>query len=32
MKVIELTNEQYDELLANGEITVNGEIKHYEED
>lgn len=30
-KVIQLTNEQYEELLKNGQVEVNGEIKEKEE-
>lgn len=31
-KVVKLTNEQYEELLKNGQVEVNGEIKTKEED
>lgn len=30
-KVVQLTNEQYEELLKNGQVEVNGEIKTKED-
>lgn len=31
-KIVKLTNDQYSDLLINGEIIVDGEVKHWEDD